>query len=1310
MKEKICLALLLFTVLSGQWHVCWSQTESNFEITKFKLPTETSTYDILEDQFGFVWIASSSGLWRYNGSSFKNYKRDPKDTTSITDNHVRCLYEDYSGTLWIGTYGGGLHKYDRDYDRFQRYVHDGNDPESLSFNEIQTIFESSDNKFYIGTDGGGLNIMDRNTEKFQSFKHSPKDSSTISHNNVLSIEESPNGDMYIGTWYGFNIFNTKTTTFQRIYQEFDPQYHYYFSIEYFSKKLMTSGVPPSYLDENNELAPLDLPIDNISRIKRDNKNRCWITGSDGISIFNDKLELIYQIPMKRLYDGNIYGVSRVYESSQQNATWVLGGNGNFFLVEERPKIFDAFLTEGYQNGMINTDAFYWVVLGNEIEIYNKETGELEKTIGGFNGGTHITSRTRNKVWVADQKKYFEFTSSGKKLQEISHQNKTELSCITQTLSNEIWTGKILGANLYDPQSGMISRYNCDPNVPNGIGYFHRTNQIFQDHIGNVWIATDGDGLKKFIPETEEFHHFRHIIGDTTTINSNFVNEIFEDNEFNLWLGTSTGLCRLEKETNKFVQYNFDELQDKSIYSIEQDNSGNLWIGTLNGLIKLDYTNSQIRILNQQDGILSDKIGSASMKLDDGRLVFSTDNGAMVFDPGNVKPSTKKPNVFISKLWINNELIRPNSSYISKNIEVESAINMDYTDKKFEFEFEAVHYNNNQRCKYSYKLEGFDKTWIKANNTLRATYTNIPPGTYTFLVKASNEDGLWNDTATQIDVIISPPFWEILWIKVLAILLMAIVILAVIRGVIQRERDKTKFEIEKAKVRQSEEITQMKLRFFTNISHELRTPLTLITSPLDKYIRNNIVPKANVLDMMYKNSRRLLELVNQILDFRKLENKQQQLKVVQQKNLLLFQNIYSAYSYWSNEKKIHFNLDVPEENYTTYFDADVIEKIVSNLVSNAFKFTPENGEINLTVGFQNIRNHDDLVESGQLSIVIKDNGPGIPKDVQSKIFERFYQLDDSTMASYGSGIGLSLTSELVELHKGKIELDSSKGNGAKFTVAIPIGQSDYFISTQEESTIIYPEIDPKSTLILIAEDHEDIRNYLVEELSENYEVLEAEDGKIALQKAMSSIPDIIISDVMMPEINGIQLANQLKNNELTAHIPILFLSAKGSTEHKLEGLATGAEDYIQKPFNIQEIKLKIRNLLETRKVLIEKLKKENKEIEPEFTENKYLSKVNSIVQDNLDNSQFSVDLLCTELGVGRSQLYRKILALTGKSIIEYINSYRLSIALEMIKQGEYTIKEIAFKVGYNDNHYFSRSFKKEYGQSPTFYSPKKVKAT
>lgn len=1307
---KSCILFLFVYLGFNSLAKCQAQKSENFEVTQFNLPRETQTLDLLEDQFGFVWIASKSGLWRYDGGNFKNYKRDPKDITSITDNYIMCLYEDKTGTLWVGTYGGGLLKYDRECDCFQRYIHNDNDSTSISFNEIKVIFETTDNKFYIGTDGGGLNIMDRSTESFRSYKYSDTDSSTISHNNVLAIEEAPDGNLYVGTWKGFNIFNPKDGTFKRVYQKFQPENKYYFSLEYFNNRLFTSGVPTSFLNQKNQLERFNLPTNWVNQIKKDSKGRCWFTCNNGVYIINANYEIQHHIPLVHFYENQIKSLEQIYPSKQDNSTWILGSNGVFFLVEEKPKIFNSFLTEGNISGIANTDSYYWVITNGGISIFDKSKKTLSARLSGFHGETYITNRTRNKVWVADQQKYYEYTSDGKKLNEYIHSNKTSLSSITQTLDNQIWTGKILGANRFDPISKKITRFDCDPNKPNGIGYYHKTNQIFQDHLGQIWIGTDGDGLKKFIPEREEFQHFRHIIGDTTTVNSNFINTIFEDSQFNLWLGTNTGLSRFQKETNTFLQYDFEVLQDKSINSIEQDVNENLWIGTSNGLIKLDYQNNNIRILNQQDGILSDKIGNASLKLDDNRLVFPTSNGPMVFEPNDVKLSNKEPNVFISELWVNNELIRPgNSKYISKNIEVENTIHLDYTDKKFEFRFQVIHFSNNERCKYSYKLDGFDRSWIEVNNTPKATYTNIPPGNYTFMVKASNEDGIWNNKVTSLSIIIVPPFWEVLWVKLLGIVLLAIIFFLIIREIIKRERIRTKFEIEKAHVRQSEEITQMKLRFFTNISHELRTPLTLIISPLDKYIRNNVIPKANVLDMMYKNSKRLLELVNQILDFRKLENQQQQLKITQHKNLLLFQNIYAAYSYWSKDKNINFTIDVENKNYITYFDADIIEKIVANLVSNAFKFTPENGNIDLKVSFKDIENKDDLVTSGKMVITIIDDGPGIPEKVQSKIFERFYQLDDSTMASHGSGIGLSLTSELVELHNGEIKLISNTGQGSHFSVTIPIGINDYPDEQKVESTLIYPEIDPKSTMILIVEDHEDIRNYLVEELNENYEIIEAEDGKVGLQKAMAAIPDIIISDVMMPEINGIQLANQLKNNELTAHIPILFLSAKGSIEHKLEGLATGAEDYIQKPFNIQEIKLKIRNLLETRNLLIEKFKKDKEDTFSESPDSKYLSKVNSVILNNLDNSQFSVDLLCTELAVGRSQLYRKILALTGKSIIEYINSYRLSKAMELIKHEDLSLKEIAFKVGYNDNHYFSRSFKKEFGQAPSFYIPKKEKS-
>lgn len=1288
---------------------CSAQLIDHFEISHFKLPIETVALDMLEDSSGFLWIGSKNGLWRYDGGHFKQYKRNPKDSTSITDNFISCLYEDKSGVLWVGTYGGGLLKYDRNCDCFQRYIHDENNPNSLSFDEIKAIFETSDNQLYIGTDGGGLNIMNRETGQFRSFKHSMADDTSLSHNNVLSIAEGSNGTIFIGTWIGLNIFHPQKEKFERIYQKNNPENQFFFSLEAFNGKLLASGSPASYLDEEKELSKIE-DIDHwISCMHQIDEKYCWLAGDQGISMLDNSLKVVQSIPIDRFNKEGSSVLRKLCVSKQENATWVLSRSGHFYLVEQKPRIFKPFLTDTEVNGLVNRTNGYWTVSDGKLRILNKTDHRTISVFDSFRGNPYIITGNKRGVWAVDQQYYYEFSLSGTLSRKTPLQTDFSITCLTQTSDDKIWIGKILGVNKYDPKKNSLIKYDCDPNDPAGIGYFHQTNKIFEDHHGVVWIGTAGDGLKRFNAETNEFEHFRHRIGDSTTINSNFVNEIFEDRQHNLWLGTNTGLCRLDQQTGVFIQYGQVALQDKTVTSMEQDLNDDLWIGTHSGLLKLNYENGNIRVLNKQDGILSNQFDNISMALEDNQLVFSTNKGPMVFNPADVEPSNEKPGVFISKLWIDNELIRPGSKYISKNIEVEKKILMDYTDKKFELEFQVIHYKNNARCEYAYKLDGFDESWIHVNTNPRATYTNIPPGHYTFQVKASNEDGIWNDKLTQIEIIISPPFWEILWVRVLGVIVLGFLFFLLIRTIMRKERMKTKFEIEKSRILQSEEITQMKLKFFTNISHELRTPLTIITSPLDKYIKSKIVPKAHVLEMMHRNSKRLLELVNQILDFRKLEANQQQLKVKEQKDLMLFQHLHEAYAYWSRDKNIDFIMKLPEKKLKSYFDPDVLEKAISNLLSNALKFTPTSGKVQLEVYFSNVEQVDSLILKGNLIVKVIDNGKGIPKEAQLKIFERFYQADNTDISSSGSGIGLSLTNELVKLHQGEIKVFSNLGEGSCFEVKIPVGRNDYQETTFDEVSNVYPDLNVNSTTILVVEDNKDIRDYLVDELSETYEIIEAENGKIAAQMAMLAIPDMIISDVMMPEVNGIQLANQLKNNELTAHIPIIFLTAKGELDDKIEGLLTGAEDYIQKPFDIQEITLKVRNVLETRKLLVEKYKKEGMHRRSDSKENTYLSKVNDIIRDNLDNPQFSVNVLCEELAVGRSQLYRKVLALTGKSIIEYINTYRLSIAMEMIKEGGYTLKEIAFKVGYNDNHYFSRSFKKEFGRSPSFYSKKEKPA-
>ncbi|WP_339714299.1 two-component regulator propeller domain-containing protein [uncultured Kriegella sp.] len=1279
------------------------EPSTDFEITHFKLPVETTTSDILEDKYGFVWIASTNGLWRYDGGNFKNYIKDENEETSITDNHISCLYEDKSGELWVGTYGGGLLKYDREYDRFQRFIHDDGDPTSLSFNEVRVIFETSNNNFYIGTDGGGLNKMDRSTGIFETFEHVVADPLSISHNNVLAIEEGKDGKLFVGTWIGLNIFDSKTGKFKRLSQASTGAAHYYPNLEYYDD-LLVSNTKLYSLDESNQFHDIRFEFERASHIKTDYEGNCWLVEKDRIAIINSDLNIEHLIALGPKFNDDEFNLNRIFHNKKTNDSWVLDQTGNFFQIKESPIIFKHFLEPEHDSKIFKTDLNYWVFAQGIIKIYSKTDKELLATLSGFEGRTHMTSYHRQYVWVVDDNHIYQFSASGKQLQKLVRKNGQTFD-VLETSDGQIWTGEVLGARIYNPDTKETTYFDCDPNAPRGIGYFHRGNIIFEDVKKQIWIGTDGDGLKKYLPDTQEFVHYRHEIGNTETVNNNFINTIFEDSDHTLWVGTNSGLCSYNEKTNTFKQYGHNVLRDKIIKAIQQDDDGNLWIGTSNGLIKFDLSNEEVRILNEQDGLLSHKIGLSSTVLDYGHLVFSTTKGLMAFDPRSVEPNMKAPTVYISKLWVDNEIVQPNSTYIQRSIEVEDQLNLEYTDRKIELEFQAIQYVNTQRCQYAYKLEGFDTSWAIANGT-KATYTNLPSGEYSFLLKASNEDGVWNEAITRLKVVVRPPFWELLWVQLLLACILIVLLWVIVRGVIRRERIKSKFELEKQRVYQFEELAQMKLRFFTNISHELRTPLTLITSPLDKFSRQGARPDAKVLRMMHRNSNRLLELVNQILDFRKLENNQK-LKLKQQNDLSVCANIHAAYSYWSKEKGIKFRCSLPTVDYGGYFDADILEKIVANLISNAFKFTPANGRIELKASYSNIViDAQNKISSGALTIEVIDNGTGIPKKYQEKVFERFYQLDETPNKGYSSGIGLSLISELVKLHRGNIKLESEEEKGSHFTISMPIGYDDYGASVALVPTI--PNIEKGSAVVLIIEDNEDIRSYLCSELEEDYHVLQAENGKEGFNMALESIPDIVISDIMMPKSDGIQVANQLKTNELTAHIPLIFLTAKTGLENRLKGLETGAEDYIQKPFNSSEIKLKIQNRLESRRRLVERSQKEVLVSESTTPMDKYLVKVNGVIDQQMNNADFSIDLLCEELAIGRSQLYRKIQALTGKTIIEYINTHKLAMAMRLLKEGELSIKEIAFEVGYNDNRYFSRIFKKEYGHPPSFYQSKRQK--
>ncbi|MGY6649433.1 two-component regulator propeller domain-containing protein [Wenyingzhuangia sp. IMCC45574] len=1298
MKKYLLLfvAVLCFSI-SG-----FSQVfTKNYKITRYNIPIKTTAQDILQDQYGFVWIATANGLWRYDGGSFKNYLKNEVDKTSITDNNISSLYEDSNGDLWVGTYGGGLLKYLRDCDCFERFIHEFDNPNSLSFNEVKVLFETSDGTFFIGTDGGGLNIMDRDRKTFKVFKHNSGNPNSLSHNNVLSLEEKRPGELLVGTWSGLNILDYKTNKVSRVFKDKKRTQTPYFRIT--KTKKLSKNYRWRITDSNNN------SFVNLNMI-HDNSGKAWVFNWGRITLYNNFPYGKTEIFLNKWFQKD-YAFRNIFVHKKTGNIWVLSLDGTFFRFEEKERVFDSFLTKKRVNNLVRTQDFFWLNVRDSIFIFDKKTNEEIKRFKAGKKDLQITNGfIKDQVSVVDSECFYTYKDNGKLIEKAKRENTNEARSFIHTSKNEIWVGEILGANYYNASPfGLKEKFECNWDDENGIGYFHRCICLFEDSKGSIWFGTTGDGLKRYVPEKNQFQHFRHTIGELNTINNNFISVIYEDKEENLWIGTQAGLSRLSLKDYSVKQYNIGALKDQIINAIQQDQENNFWIGTTNGLIKFNDKTNNIRVLNEEDGLVSNHITGCSLLLENGDLVFGTDKGLMRFNPKKVKSSTKEPQVYLSKLWVNNNLVKPNpnSKYITKNIEVAETLDLDYTDNKFEIAFQAIHFSNNQRCKYAYKLEGYDADWtyVDSKNS-KATYTNIPSGKYTFLVKATNEDNIWNQQNKRLAIIVAPPFWDLIWVRILGFVIGVVLMYLIFVWFINKEKAKSKFQLEKERLKQFEEISQMKLRFFTNISHELRTPLTLITAPLNRFSEKGISPDKKVLQMMYRNSNRLLELINQILDFRKLENKQQ-LKVSEVKDLSLFNNVYDAYAYWAKEKHIDLRKDFTEGKLPQiHFDIEVVQKIVSNLISNAIKYTPDHGEVDFKLGFKDIEiNSDGKAVDGSMVIEVVDNGKGIPKEYQEKIFERYFQLDQDAQKSQSSGIGLSLCAELVKLHGGQIVLDSKENEGAHFTVTIPVGLNQLSGEVKEVGAEL-TETDTDKEIVLIVEDHQDIREYISVELQEDYKVLVAADGKEGVSKAVASIPDVIISDIMMPNIDGIQLAKQLKANDLTSHIPILFLTAKTGTENKLEGLLSGGHDYIQKPFNISEIQLKIKNILKARRDFIKKRKEETIEAQKETPQDNFLIKINNCMDTHLENTEFGVEFLCNELAISRSQLYRKIQSLTGKSIIEYINFYKLSKAMELLKKGDKSVKEIAFSVGYDDSRYFSRVFKNKFGNPPSHYLPKK----
>ncbi|MEJ2052733.1 MAG: ATP-binding protein [Calditrichaceae bacterium] len=909
-----------------------------------------------------------------------------------------------------------------------------------------------------------------------------------------------------------------------------------------------------------------------------------------------------------------------------------------------------------------------------------------------------------------------------------------------------------GLDLYNYKTQQFKRYTTDFQEANKISD-NWVEYLLESSTGEIWISTT-TAVDIFDKDKQKFTTFRHDTSDPHSINYNGAIVLYEDSNNNIWAGTESGLNLFNREDSTFSYYQeSDGLPNNTIKGICEDDEGNLWLSTNFGLSKFinginHPQKAKFKNYNISDGLQGNEFNNRSVcKGQDGMLYFGGNNGFNAFKPEDIEQNLEFPKVILTNFLIFNKPVEigGKDSPLQKHISLCNELGLSYNHSVFSIEYAALNFLKPDRNNYAFMLEGFDNNWNYVGNQRLATYTNLDAGEYIFKVKASNNEGIWNDAATTLKIIIVPPWWETSWAYFLYFIIAFTILYTIWRFQLNKARIKHELILEQQHAEKLQELNRMKSRFFSNITHEFRTPLTLIMGPVKQFLSEGV--QDNFKDkcrMIIRNSEKLYQLINQLLELNKLEAGYIRLKARKVNIIPRLEKIILTFSALMDAENIKFQFIVirdpsqHDEALNIYIDPDKFDKIISNLLTNAIKFTPENGRIELIL--KEYRNHeiDNILsdyQDGSIEIIVKDTGKGIPEENLQKIFDRFYQVDTySTSGIVGTGIGLSLVKELVELHHGNIKAESVTGQGTTFTVRLFLG-SDHlkpeeiviplekqtpdknlviskYLRSQEEQLPSRSEtninvISKNGSHILIVEDNIDVLKYLNDSLNNKYHIIKARTGREGIKKAVKHIPDLIVSDIMMPNMDGYEFCRQIKGDERTSHIPIIFLTARASKESKIKGLKTGADDYIGKPFEIKELEARIQNLIEQRQRLKAKFNRKAglrpEEITESSLDKKFLEKALAIIEENISDPEFGVERFAREMALSRVQLYRKVRALTGQTASEFIRTVRINRAAQLLKQKTDNIGQIAFFVGFNSPSYFSKCFYKQFGIYPSNYT-------
>ena len=1313
-----------------------------------------------QDSKGFMWTATEYGLNSFDGLRFANYWHVSGDSTSIKNNYVRTLFEDSRQNLLIGCIDG-LMRYDRETNTFSEIpmiragkqvfphvtqmqeLHNGEiwmtttgqgmfrldeqRKQAVSVDELlrqsnynfqSCFYEDSYYNLWIGTYGNGLICYMPATKEARVFKYP-----TLNDNNIAAIIEDKQGNLFVGTQKrGLSCYNRKKNTFTPVPYVGNGALSVYCMALVDGQLLVgTDGqglklynpVKKQLEDYTINTAPMDFSEGKIHTILEDKDKNLWLgLFQKGIVLIPKQSNPFEYYGSKSTYYNPIGQgcVMSIFQDSNQHL-WIGADNEGIYELDAEGGCLRHYQPGSSSHSVANTI----------MCIY--EDSEKNLWLGSYTRGI---AKLNRKTGVCDY--------------SLPVDNEKILS-ITEDKQKNLYIGTLgSGFYQYNLQTGSLKHYESAKDETGDLKRNELVNDwinyIFCDSEGFIWLG-HYKGVSCFNPLTGSFINYRQV---NTLISGCVGYAIQEDYSGNIWAGTTDGLYCFNKKTEELKRFTTaDGLSNNVICGLCEDSRHDIWLSTYMGISKYDVKNNRFVNYYSGDGLQGNEFTHGAFYKDKkGKIYFGGINGVTYFSPESIGSVSKETNVWVTDFYVFNHPIHKNSlsggePVIDTSVQDANQFRLSYKDNTFSIVFSTLQYNNPEQISYQYKVDELGSQWLSTEPGVnRVTYNNLPPGQYTFQVRALNY-GNYSETRT-VKILITPPWYQTWWAYCVYITLAGLLVLGIVNYILSRMRHRREI----MKREHAEQLNEAKLQFFINISHEIRTPMTLIINPLEKLLadkRDGELHKTYL--MIYRNAQRILRLINQLMDVRKLDKGQMFMKFRETDMVGFIADLMQTFEHMARKKNIRFVFKHEMPQLKVWIDLNNFDKVLMNILSNAFKYTPDGGEVQVSLSTgRDITRRDALRD--YFEIVITDSGIGIDRNKIERIFERFYQIDnDVTKSNFGTGIGLHLSRSLVQLHHGIIFAENREdAPGSRFIIRIPLGSAHLRtdeLETVDADTVMFHTVDKpvlakleeelmmeeeepqtgtkaKTRLrILVVEDEIEIKAYLKSELSDEYKVETCNNGKEAYDLILRDTPDLVISDVMMPEMDGLALCRKIKQNTNVNHVPIILLTAKSKPEDTLEGMETGADAYMVKPFNTELLKRTIANLIANRRLLRNKFsgaqQQEDKieKITMKSGDEILMGKIMKVVNEHLDDPALNVEMLASEVGLSRVHVHRKLKELTNLSTRDFIKNIRLQQAATLLAQDhKLTVSEIAYATGYINLSHFSSSFREKYGMSPKEY--------